>query len=71
VPDDGGGGPIPQAEVATIVRRVRREGVVVHPGPGGIQLAPALTMTDDDVDLVLAAVRRVVRGLAPSPREES
>lgn len=66
-----GGGPIPQAEVATIVRRVRREGVVVHPGPGGIQLAPALTMTDDEVDLVLAAVRRVVRGLAPSPREES
>lgn len=41
--------PIPQSEIGAVVDAVRAEGAIVHPGPQGIQLIPALIYTADDV----------------------
>ncbi len=40
---------IPDSGVAALVAAIRRAGAVVHPGPSGIQLVPALTYTSTEV----------------------
>ncbi|MEV0393954.1 daptide-type RiPP biosynthesis aminotransferase [Polymorphospora rubra] len=53
-----GGGELPQTEVGRVVHAIRRAGVIVHPGPAGVQLVPALTYTDADLTELLDGVRR-------------
>jgi adenosylmethionine-8-amino-7-oxononanoate aminotransferase len=50
------GGPLTPLEVAELVAAVRRAGAVVHPGPSGIQLVPALTYSDADLVELLECV---------------
>ncbi|MFE1327308.1 daptide-type RiPP biosynthesis aminotransferase [Streptomyces sp. NPDC058735] len=54
---DGSGVPLPQSEVPSLVAAVREAGAIVHPGLHGIQLFPALTYTDAELDELLACVR--------------
>ncbi|MBW1596582.1 daptide-type RiPP biosynthesis aminotransferase [Streptomyces sp. JJ38] len=51
------GGPLPGSEVAAVVAAVRDAGAVTHPGPGGVQLIPALTYTDAELTELLDRVR--------------
>ncbi|MFV4912322.1 aminotransferase class III-fold pyridoxal phosphate-dependent enzyme [Microbacterium lacticum] len=52
------GSPLPQAQVPDVVAALRTTGrVIVHPGLAGIQLAPALTMTDDALAALFAGIR--------------
>ncbi|MDR6866967.1 adenosylmethionine-8-amino-7-oxononanoate aminotransferase [Microbacterium resistens] len=55
----GGAGPgeglAPDA-VTDLVERIRRRGVVVHPGPAGIQLIPAAIAAAADLDRAAAAI---------------
>lgn len=43
-------GPLAQHRVPLLVQSIRRAGAVVHPGPGGIQLIPALTYGPVDLE---------------------
>lgn len=43
-------------EVAELVTRIRQAGALVHPGPGGIQLVPALTFSADELDELITCV---------------
>ncbi|MEU9130418.1 daptide-type RiPP biosynthesis aminotransferase [Kitasatospora sp. NPDC048540] len=52
------GGPLAPEHVADLVAAVREAGAIVHPGPHGIQLIPALTYTDEDLDELLDCVVR-------------
>ena len=58
--DDGLVGP---ATVAALITAVRHAGAVVHPGPGGIQLIPALTYSSAEVTELLGCVRTGVESL--------
>ncbi len=53
-----GGGPLTAENVADLVAAVREAGAIVHPGPQGVQLIPALTYTDADLDELLDCVAR-------------
>lgn len=57
---DHGGRPVEGAAVTGLVDAVRREGVVVHPGVGGVQLVPALVYTGADLRTALVGVARGV-----------
>lgn len=46
--------------VAQLVTAIREAGAVVHPGPGGVQLIPALTYTQAEVEELLGCVERGV-----------
>jgi adenosylmethionine-8-amino-7-oxononanoate aminotransferase len=46
------------ADVGRLVTAIRGAGAIVHPGPGGIQLVPALTYTGEDLVELLDCVRR-------------
>ncbi|MEY9997760.1 adenosylmethionine-8-amino-7-oxononanoate aminotransferase [Streptomyces sp. V4I8] len=54
---DGSGKPLPQFEVAALVAAIREAGAIVHPGLHGVQLFPALTYTDAELDELLACIR--------------
>nr|WP_223183138.1 MULTISPECIES: daptide-type RiPP biosynthesis aminotransferase [unclassified Streptomyces] len=54
---DGSGQPLPQSEVPALVAAIREAGAIVHPGVNGIQLIPALTYTDSDLDELFSCVR--------------
>lgn len=54
---DGSGSPLPQSEVPSLVAAIREAGAIVHPGVHGIQLFPALTCTDAELDELLGCVR--------------
>lgn len=41
--------PLPQHQVPNVIAAIRRAGAVVHPGPHGFQLIPALTYTEADL----------------------
>ncbi|MGB8381543.1 MAG: daptide-type RiPP biosynthesis aminotransferase [Dermatophilaceae bacterium] len=56
--------PMPQQGVPELVRMVRAAGANTHPGPHGIQLLPALTYTDAEVDELLECVRNGLRQFA-------
>lgn len=52
------GEPLAAAEVPRLVDAVRAEGAVVHPGPGGVQLIPALVYRETELDELCEAVGR-------------
>ena len=58
----GPAGPLPQARVPDLVRAIRAAGANAHPGPHGIQVLPALTYTDAEVDELVTCVRDGLRG---------
>ncbi|MDH6126930.1 daptide-type RiPP biosynthesis aminotransferase [Kitasatospora sp. GP82] len=53
-----GGGPLTAENVADLVAAIREAGAIVHPGPQGVQLIPALIYTDEDLDELLDCVAR-------------
>ncbi|MFD8145882.1 daptide-type RiPP biosynthesis aminotransferase [Streptomyces sp. NPDC059708] len=53
---DPDGTPFPQEQVHALVQAIREAGAIVHPGVNGVQLIPALTYTDADLDELLARV---------------
>ncbi|MCX5398988.1 daptide-type RiPP biosynthesis aminotransferase [Streptomyces sp. NBC_00102] len=53
--DDGA--PLPQGEVPALVAAIRRAGALVHPSVSGVQILPALTYTDGDLDELLLRIR--------------
>lgn len=54
------GEDLPQHLVPELVAAVRECGAIVHPGPAGFQLVPALTYTVEELDELLDCVRRGV-----------
>ena len=56
------GAPMRPLEVMATVEALLGEGVIVHPGPGGIGLLPPLTIATDEVDTLVGALRRVLGG---------
>jgi adenosylmethionine-8-amino-7-oxononanoate aminotransferase len=52
------GQPLPQSEVGRVVAHIRAAGAIVHPGPSGVQLIPALTYEPHEVAELLDCVRR-------------
>ena len=50
------GRQIPSQEIGAVIDAVRAEGAVVHPGPHGVQLIPALVYTDEDVQTLFRSV---------------
>jgi adenosylmethionine-8-amino-7-oxononanoate aminotransferase len=53
---DADGTEIGPAATMALVRSAREAGAIAHPGPGGLQLIPALVYTDDEVDELVGAV---------------
>ncbi|MFE7839142.1 daptide-type RiPP biosynthesis aminotransferase [Streptomyces sp. NPDC057474] len=51
------GTPLPASQVPGVVTAVREAGAIVHPGPAGIQLLPALTYTDQELDELMDCLR--------------
>lgn len=51
------GHPLPGPQVAELVAAIREAGAIVHPGPGGVQLIPALTYSREELDELLDRVR--------------
>lgn len=45
-------------QIASLVAAIRAAGAIVHPGPGGVQLIPALTYDEADLAELLHCVRR-------------
>ncbi|MFI0819797.1 daptide-type RiPP biosynthesis aminotransferase [Streptomyces sp. NPDC021098] len=58
-----GGHRLAPPGVAWLVDRIRDEGAIVHPGPSGIQLVPALTWTDAETDELMACVETGLNAL--------
>jgi adenosylmethionine-8-amino-7-oxononanoate aminotransferase len=54
-------------EVAELVTQIRRTGALVHPGPGGIQLVPALTYSVDELDELITCVAAGLSTLSGAP----
>lgn len=54
---DRSGSPIDAPSVDELVGAARAAGVIVHPGPHGIQFVPALVSSDDDVRELVDGVR--------------
>jgi len=57
------GRPLQAAEVPGVVAAAFAEGVVVHPGVGGIQLVPALVYSEAEVEELLAGLGRAIERL--------
>lgn len=55
---DASGAPLPQHRVPALVAAIRDAGAIVHPGPSGVQLVPALTYSDAELAELLDCVRR-------------
>ncbi|SFY53531.1 daptide-type RiPP biosynthesis aminotransferase [Streptomyces sp. F-1] len=51
------GSPLPQDQVTDVVAAIRRAGAIVHPSVSGVQILPALTYTDAELDELLDRVR--------------
>ncbi len=64
--DDGG--PLDQRLVPGVVAAIRDAGAIVHPGPHGIQLVPALIYRPDEVDELIDCVARGLRVALPETR---
>ncbi|MDR6989624.1 adenosylmethionine-8-amino-7-oxononanoate aminotransferase [Paenarthrobacter nitroguajacolicus] len=58
--------PLSSGGVLAVVRRIHQAGAIVQPGPGRIQLLPALTYTPENFEELHAAVRT---GLAAAERD--
>ncbi|MET9610529.1 daptide-type RiPP biosynthesis aminotransferase [Streptomyces sp. NPDC006512] len=61
-----GGNRLSGAGVAHLVTRIRQAGAIVHPGPAGIQLVPALTYSDAELDELMACVESGLDALLPT-----
>ncbi|MFU8872171.1 daptide-type RiPP biosynthesis aminotransferase [Micromonospora sp. SL4-19] len=57
------GEPLTPAEVAGLVAAIRRCGAIAHPGVGGIQLVPALTYSQAELDELMACVEEGLASL--------
>lgn len=55
------GAALPQEQVVPLVDAVRAEGAIVHPGPHGVQLVPAFTYREAELDELFDCL---ARGLA-------
>jgi hypothetical protein len=55
---DAEGSNVTAEGVGDVVARIASEGVLVHPGPGAIQLIPAYAFTAEDLAAVDGAIRR-------------
>lgn len=55
---------------AELVTAVRRQGAVVHPGPGGVQLVPAITYTHDQVTRLVGALETALSSTTAAPRAD-
>lgn len=64
---DSEGTPLAPSGVAALVAAIARRGAVVQPGPGGIQLVPALVYEEDDVEELVGAVAAGIEALSPLP----
>lgn len=51
------GGDLPQTQVGPVVDAIRAAGAVVHPGPNGVQLVPALVYTEAQVRELVGCVQ--------------
>ena len=60
------GSPLSPNGVLAVVRRIHQAGAIVQPGPGRIQLLPALTYTQENFEELHAAI---VHGLAKAERD--
>lgn len=60
---DASGAPIDGKSVVALVDAARAQGVIVHPGPGGVQLIPPLVSTDADIRELVGGVRAALREL--------
>ncbi|AJW77810.1 daptide-type RiPP biosynthesis aminotransferase [Clavibacter michiganensis] len=56
--DDAGG-----VGILDVVERIRKQGVIVHPGPSAVQLIPAAVSTTADLDCIASAIERVLDDL--------
>jgi adenosylmethionine-8-amino-7-oxononanoate aminotransferase len=54
------GASMRRGEVIGTVEALLREGIIVHPAPGGIGLLPPLVITAPDVDAIIDALRSVL-----------
>lgn len=54
---DADGAPLSSDGVDHLVTQIRRAGAVVHPGPSGFQLIPALTYTEAETEELFGRVR--------------
>jgi adenosylmethionine-8-amino-7-oxononanoate aminotransferase len=50
------GTPLGPEEVGAVVAAVRDAGALVHPGPGSVQLVPALVFTEHDLEELIACL---------------
>ncbi|PRB41597.1 aminotransferase class III [Arthrobacter sp. MYb23] len=60
------GMPLPSEGVLDVVRSIHQTGAIVQPGPGRIQLLPALTYTEENFEELQAAMKI---GLASAERD--
>lgn len=60
---DRAGAPIDAPRVVELVGAARAAGVIVHPGPHGVQFVPALISSDDDVRELVDGVRTALSRL--------
>ncbi|WP_055478359.1 daptide-type RiPP biosynthesis aminotransferase [Sphaerimonospora mesophila] len=65
------GAALPPAEVPRLVAAIREAGAIVHPGPHGVQLIPALTYTEADLAELLDCVRRGLAAFASADSPEA
>ena len=60
------GGDLTGVDVAGLVARIREAGAIVHPGPSGIQLVPALTYRREEVTELVTCVEAGLESLLPA-----
>jgi adenosylmethionine-8-amino-7-oxononanoate aminotransferase len=53
---EAAGIPLPAPQVDAVVSAIRDAGALVHPGPGCVQLVPALVYTEDELDELVSLV---------------
>jgi adenosylmethionine-8-amino-7-oxononanoate aminotransferase len=56
------GAPLSGHEVSAVVAAIRDAGALLHPGPSCVQLLPALTYTDDELEELLGCLRAGLAG---------
>lgn len=61
--DPARGGALPMTVVMDVLRACLREGLIVHPAPGGISLFPPLVLTHDEADRIADVLLRVLGAL--------
>ncbi len=52
--------PFKNKEEKKLAKAILEEGVIVRPGGSRIQIGPPLIVTKDDVDVILAAIKKAV-----------